>query len=238
MKFRFRLLPVVIFAGTLALTLKIGVIWHDTGLVVAPATAEEAAKGGDAGHAAAEPAASNAPAGHGAEPAGAGSKDHGAKPASAKAGRVGDEFDPSSVTQAEFEVLQRLAQRRAELDKLRGDLALRENLLDATEKRLNAKLEELTKLKTLIEGLLKKHDEEQNAKLKSLVKIYETMKPKSAAQIFEQLEMDVLLDVIERMKETKTAPIFAAMDPSKAKAVTAKLAERRELPKPNLGEGG
>ena len=57
--------------------------------------------------------------------------------------------------------------------------------------------------------------------------------PQNAARIFEQLEMEILLDVVERMREAKTAPIFAAMDPSKAKSVTARLAERRALPDPD-----
>lgn len=231
MKRRFRLLPVVIFTATLALTLKIGAIWHDSGIAVATATAQEAPKESGGAAAADDTAASD---GGEAVPA----TDLGPRREGGRA-VVGDEFDPSSVTQAEFEVLQRLAHRRGELDTLRKDLALRETLLDATEKRLNARMAELTELKTLIEGLLKKHDEEQEAKLRSLVKIYETMKAKSAAQIFERLEMDVLLDVVERMREAKTAPIFAAMDPAKAKAVTARLAERRDLPEPSVaGEGG
>ena len=78
---------------------------------------------------------------------------------------------------------------------------MRENLLAATEKRLNSKLAELNGLKKRIQELLKKHDKQQEAKLKSLVKIYETMKPKDAARIFEQLEMPVLLDVVERMRD-------------------------------------
>lgn len=233
MKPRFRLLPVVIFSATLALTLKVGAIWQDTGVAISAATAEETKKLAAGDKAPANAAKAEKPAAEG--------QDAPAKKtaANAKADGVGDEFDPSSVTQAEFEVLQRLAKRRAEIDKLRNDLALRENLLGATELRVNAKLDELKKLKALIEGLLKKHDEEQEAKLKSLVKIYETMKPKNAAKILERLEMDVLLDVVERMREAKSAPIFAAMDPAKAKAVTAKLAERRQLPNPSAsGEEG
>lgn len=233
---RFRLLPVVIFSATLALTLKIGVILNGSEFAVSSAAAEEAT-------AKEKPAPAHAADKGAAAPGDVKKKDtHAAgKPATGKAkgDGVGDEFDPSSVTQAEFEVLQRLAKRRGEIDKLRNDLALRENLLNATEKRLNAKMAELTKLKTLIEGLLKKHDEEQEAKLKSLVKIYETMKAKNAARIFERLEMDVLLDVVEKMREAKAAPIFAAMDPAKAKALTARLAERRQLPHPTVaGESG
>lgn len=226
MKARIRILPVIIFTATLALTLKVGGIWQGNDVAMSTATAAEKTAKPDGDHAVAEK--------KGAKPVKADHKagDPGAK--SSKKETVGDAFDPTSVTQAEFQVLQRLADRRAELDKMRRDLALREKLLAATEKKLNAKLTELNGLKAQIQGLLKKHDKEQEAKLKSLVKIYETMKPKNAARIFEKLEMDILLDVVERMREAKTSLIFAAMDPSKAKAVTSRLAERRELPHPSV----
>lgn len=229
MKPRIRILPVVIFTATLALTLKVGGIWFGADVAVSTATAADTAEKADKKAGKTDKAKSDK---GGQKPAGA-KKTAKRGPADKKKG-VGDTFDPTSVTQAEFQVLQRLATRRAELDKLRQDVALRENLLAATEKRLNAKLAELTGLKTRIQELLKKHDKQQEAKLKSLVKIYETMKPKNAARIFEQLEMDILLDVVERMREAKTAVIFAAMDPSKAKAVTSRLAERRQLPHPSV----
>jgi flagellar motility protein MotE (MotC chaperone) len=60
-----------------------------------------------------------------------------------------------------------------------------------------------------------------------LVKTYETMKPKDAARIFDTLEMEVLIEVAQRMKEAKLAPVLAAMDPAKAQSVTVELAARR-----------
>lgn len=229
MKARIRILPVIIFTATLALTLKVGGIWQGNEVAISTATAAEKATKPDAEHKETKTAKSD----HKAGKAAAGHDEKGAGRSSKKKS-VGDAFDPTSVTQAEFQVLQRLANRRIELDKLRRDLALREKLLAATEKKLNTKLTELNGLKTQIQGLLKKHDKEQEAKLKSLVKIYESMKPKSAARIFEKLEMDILLDVVERMREAKTSLIFAAMDPATAKAVTSRLAERRELPHPSV----
>lgn len=57
------------------------------------------------------------------------------------------------------------------------------------------------------------------------------MKPKYAARIFEELELPILLDVVERMRKAKTASIIAKMTPGKAKKVTTALAHRRSLPK-------
>lgn len=57
------------------------------------------------------------------------------------------------------------------------------------------------------------------------------MKPKDAARIWEELDLEVLLDVAELMKEAKIAPILADMDAVKAKTVTSELRSRRQLPK-------
>lgn len=128
------------------------------------------------------------------------------------------------------QLLKHYADRRAELEKAARDVAQREALLSAAEKRIEQKLKEMEKVRSEIQNLLKMGDERQSQQLESLVKIYETMKPKEAARIFEELELPVLLDVIQKMKENKTAPILAAMDPVKAKAVTSALVERRILP--------
>lgn len=128
------------------------------------------------------------------------------------------------------ELLQHFAERRAEIEKRTKEIEQREALLSAAEKRIDQKVQEMEKVRGDIQKLMRQGDEKQAAQLESLVKIYETMKPKEAARIFEELDMSVLLGVIERMKETKTAPILAAMDPVKAKEVTSALVERRGVP--------
>jgi flagellar motility protein MotE (MotC chaperone) len=135
--------------------------------------------------------------------------------------------DPQTMSQSEIDVLQQLSRRRAALDQRAGELDQREVLLQATEKRIDEKIAKLQDLEKSIEVGVQKENAEDDAHLQSLVKIYEAMKPRDAAQIFEQLDMPVLLSVLQRMKELKTAPILAAMDPAKAKAVTTALVERR-----------
>ena len=56
------------------------------------------------------------------------------------------------------------------------------------------------------------------------------MKPKDAARIFEDLELDTLLEVSERMKERKLAGIIAKMSPQKAREITVELRRLRNLP--------
>lgn len=140
--------------------------------------------------------------------------------------------DIFELTDEELVLLQSLSQRREELEQRARDIDEREVLLKAAEQRIEQRIDELGRLQGSIEALLVEYDEQTEAQIQSLVKIYESMKPKDAARIFEELDMDVLLDVVGRMKERKTAPILAKMNPERAKTVTLELAQRRELPIP------
>jgi flagellar motility protein MotE (MotC chaperone) len=64
------------------------------------------------------------------------------------------------------------------------------------------------------------------------------MKPKDAARIFEELDMDTLLLVSERMKERKLAPIMAKMNPARATEITVELSRLRNLPNETNSSGG
>lgn len=231
MKPRFRLLPVVIFCAALTVTLKLGNLWHGIGGFVSPSSAQETKK--------TDNAAAKKPKKIGAA-AKSGDKD-------GKAGQTSTEntkqekepeqtskrwFDPAMITDAELQVLQNLSERRRQIEQRERDLDMRSGLLKATEQRIDSKIAELMVIQTTIDGLLKRHNKQREKQMKSVVKIYEKMKPKDAARIFEQLDMAILLDVVERMREAKTAPIMANMSPVKAKAVTAAMARRRALPKP------
>lgn len=56
--------------------------------------------------------------------------------------------------------------------------------------------------------------------------MYENMKPKDAARIFDTLDMDILLSVVEQMRGRKMSPILAAMNPEVAQRLTVELAAR------------
>lgn len=127
--------------------------------------------------------------------------------------------------------MQNLQARREELDERENGLLLLEDLLKVTEKRIEEKIAELKQIEATIQDLLKKHDAQEEKKLQSLVKMYEAMKPKDAARIFESLDMSILIQVVERMKERRVAPVMAAMQSESAKRLTTELATRKRLPK-------
>ncbi len=137
------------------------------------------------------------------------------------------DFDISDVRMDMFEDL---SERRAALEKMEKEYYVREALLKAAEKELQRKYQELDALKSEIEGLLETQSEEEKERIDSLVKIYEGMKPKEAARIFDTLDIDILVSVLSKMSTRKVSPVLAAMNPERARTVTIMLAEEKTLP--------
>ncbi|PPR78220.1 MAG: hypothetical protein CFH01_01130 [Alphaproteobacteria bacterium MarineAlpha2_Bin1] len=133
-------------------------------------------------------------------------------------------------TAAELDILENLSERRKSLEARSSELDLRENLLIATQKSVEEKINELKKIEGSIRNLLGQHDKQEKKKLLSLVRVYESMKPKDAARIFEELDLNVVVDVAELMEERRLAPVLASMDPIKAKTITIEIRTRRKLP--------
>ncbi|WP_404326770.1 MotE family protein [Aerophototrophica crusticola] len=240
---RLRLLPLTIFVAVLMLGAKVTDLWYSVTAGAALPSPSAVAEGGavqslplDRPAAPVEGAptqvAESKPAEHAAPPAPA-TPPAPAAQAPAPAAPAGGS-QPSAAGQTfsptELELLQRLQERREQLDQRGRELDQREAMLAAAEQRFDQKIAELQKLRGEIQGLLRQVSEEQATQLDSLVKIYEAMKPADAAKIFNDLDNTVLLNVISRMKEGKTAPILAAMESKRAQQVTILLAERKKLP--------
>ena len=143
-------------------------------------------------------------------------------------------LDPVLFTRSEIELLQELSRRRKELDSRERAIIQREGLLIAAESRLEVKINELELIKTDIETLITKYNAQEEEKFKGLVSIYEKMKPKDSARIFDELDIEILLEVFERMKASKSASILAQMKPAGAKEITSRIAERRDMPELGL----
>jgi flagellar motility protein MotE (MotC chaperone) len=131
---------------------------------------------------------------------------------------------PSSP--AERAILERLGERRQELDARARELEIRENLLKSAERRLDGRVNELKSLEQQGGGSAQKKEAEDAAKLKALVTMYENMKAKDAAKIFDRLEMPILFAVVSQIKPRVMADIMAQMQPEAAERLTTELASR------------
>ena len=132
-------------------------------------------------------------------------------------------------TQVEIDLLQTLSKRRDEIESWAKDVQLKETMLGATEQRISDKIAQMKRLQKDLEALLVEYNKHEDAKIRSLVKIYENMKPKDAAQIFDEMEMPILLLVVDKMSERKAAPVLALMSPLKAKNLTVEMADQRKM---------
>jgi len=224
-RFRIRLVPLTIFVATLMLTGKLGDIWStltDPGTVVQVRTATAQQKPEKTQPLPAKPEAMTAPTEK--TPADG-------KPVTMKESEEPETSDVSKLSYSEIRLLQELAERRKILNKREKQLDQREVLLKAAKQRLVEQQEELKKIKVDITKLLNLKDKEESQRINRLVSIYSNMKPKDAATIFNELDMTVLLDVMQIMKERKVAPIIAAMNAKRARQLTQQLAERLTVPK-------
>jgi len=136
------------------------------------------------------------------------------------------EGEPLRPSAGERAVLEALNQRRQELDTRTRELDIRESLLKGAEKRIETRLGELKAMEERINSATQKKDDVDAARFKGLVIMYENMKPKDAAKIFDRLDLKVLVEVAGQINPRRMADILAQMSPEVAERLTMELANR------------
>jgi flagellar motility protein MotE (MotC chaperone) len=132
-----------------------------------------------------------------------------------------DQQRPTSA--AERALLERLQERRQELDARARELDLRETLLKAAEKKIETQTATQDAQKISAGGQPK---QDETARMKGVVTMYETMKPKDAAKIFDRLDPKVLIEVATQIKPQRMSEILAQMSPEAAERLTVEMATR------------
>lgn len=225
---RFRLLPLLILVAVAMFTLKLGTIWQDivglnASIEARLARAAEEKPPAEGGEPAEMPPAEAGGEGKPMAADGVPPEAPTAAPQTADAA-----FDPRELSRSEIRLLQALSERRQALDSRENSLNQREALLKAAEQQLLDEQSELVKVREEVKKLLGQLDEEESKRINNLVKLYENMKPKDAARILNDLELNVLMGVVQRMNVRRLAPVLAAMKGDKARAVTRALAQREK----------
>lgn len=138
--------------------------------------------------------------------------------------------DLAGLSHEEVQVLQALGARRAALDARGEAMETEDALMLAAEQRLNERVAELRQLETTVADLLGQLDEAQEQRLVALVDVYQRMRAREAAAVFDGLEDDVLVQVASRMRQANLAEIMGRMDPVRARQLTTMLADRARPP--------
>lgn len=227
---RFRVVPLLILVATLAFAVRLGEVVTGVRTLEAAALAETKAEDKPAEKPAAAPADKEDAAKEGEAVKKADEK----KPAAAPKVKAPEWKDPKDLdpdfTAMQMELFEDLSERRRQLEQREKEMQTREALLRAAQKELDQKYQELSQLRQEIEKLLGQQSEEEKARIVSLVKIYEGMKPKDAARIFDTLDLDVLVSVMTKMAERKLSAILAQMSADRARTITILMAEQKKLP--------
>jgi flagellar motility protein MotE (MotC chaperone) len=134
--------------------------------------------------------------------------------------------EENPISPSERAILERLQARRQELDARAREVDIRESLLKAAEKRIEQRVEELKATEARISVASGQRDEAESARLKNIVTMYEAMKPKDAAKVFDRLEMAVLLEIAVQIKPQKMSDIMGLMQPEAAERLTVEMARR------------
>lgn len=130
------------------------------------------------------------------------------------------------LSAAERAVLERLSERRLELEQRAREIEMRETLLQAAEQKLQARTNELKDIEQRIVAATHKKEEAEQARLKGLITMYESMKAKEAARIFDRLDIRLATEVASQINPRRMSDILAQMSPEAAERLTVELAKR------------
>jgi flagellar motility protein MotE (MotC chaperone) len=145
--------------------------------------------------------------------------------------------DPNKpVSASERAVLERLQARRQELEARAREIDIRENLIKSAEKRIESRIEELKATEARIGTASQQKNEAEAARFKGLVTMYESMKPKDAAKVFDRLELSVLFEIASQIAPRKMSDIMGQMQPEAAERLTVELARRAGGEKSSAGD--
>jgi flagellar motility protein MotE (MotC chaperone) len=150
-------------------------------------------------------------------------KPESAEPPPDKGGTVIAVDQPRPTSAGERALLERLQERRQELDARARELDMREGMLKAAEKKAETEPAAQKAEAAKAGPDAQRREETENARFKAVVTMYETMKPKDAAKIFDRLDIKVLLEMASQIKPQRMSEILANMSPEAAERLTVEL---------------
>ena len=142
-------------------------------------------------------------------------------------GEISEFGNGDGVSPTEQAILQRLRERRAELDARVQAVRLQEDLVLAAEARLNEKIASLQAVEARIQALVDEQKALDDEQFNALVSMYANMKPADAANVFNSLDMEILLRLAIKMSPRKMSPILADMNVERAQQLTVRMATAR-----------
>jgi flagellar motility protein MotE (MotC chaperone) len=136
------------------------------------------------------------------------------------------EDEPSAACPDPTGLLAALREREAQLAERAEEIADRERLLEVAERKYRSQAEALREAEARLAETLSIADKAAEKDLARMVAVYEAMKPREAARIFETMDATFAAGFLGRMREDAAARILGGMSPERAYAVSAVISGR------------
>lgn len=136
------------------------------------------------------------------------------------------ELAPTAPDADEGALLAAIKERAAMLDRREASLAERARLLEVIEKRVDEKTAALGALKDELESRLSFAETAAQQDITQLARMYETMKPQRAGEIFNAMDSAFAAGFLTQMNSESAALILANMETGKAYAASIIIAGR------------
>ena len=128
-----------------------------------------------------------------------------------------------------MELLQAVREREAVAESREASLSDKERSIELAMTAMQRQRDALIEAEKALETTLAIADQAAEKDVARLVTVYESMKPKQAIPLFEEIDAGFAAGFIARMKPEAAAAVLAGMDPQKAYLVSAVLAGRNAL---------
>lgn len=130
----------------------------------------------------------------------------------------------SQLTMKNASVYEALKNKQLELDKKERRLARLEEDLQKQKDEIEKQLKELMSIRRNISSKLDKKVTADKESVEKLVGVYSNMKPQNAATIISQLDEDLAIKILGKMKKQVAGAILNYVQPAKAQVLSEKYA--------------
>lgn len=127
-------------------------------------------------------------------------------------------------TREQISNFNKLRERKIELDQREQELAKLEEELHQQKSEIEKRIQELSKMRQDIAKVLENKVSVDEQKITKLVDFYSNMKPVSAAKVIQDIDEDLAVEILGKMKKKNAADIMNLLKPEKAQKLTEKFA--------------
>ena len=132
-----------------------------------------------------------------------------------------------SWTDEEVALFRHLETRKKELDQKEEGLKKLEEELQKQKDEVAMRLQQLEETRKKISGQLEGKVQADLERVEKLVAFYSNMKPQSAAKVFQDLDEDLVVELLQKMKQKNAADIMNLLPAEKAQKLTERFAGYR-----------